>query len=80
MAAGSASVKPTSAVISRSGTYYMMGRYDDAVADFRRAIDIDPSNSLVITLCSHANEEMARHDVPIANRDHTGETDPENAG
>ena len=51
----------------RSGqSYLLMGRYDEAFAQFNRAIALDPGNARAIAHRGETYQEMERHDEALA--------------
>jgi tetratricopeptide (TPR) repeat protein len=60
----------------RGVTYREMERYDDALGDFNRAIELDPSDSLVIALRGMTYRAMKRYDDALGDFNRAIELDP----
>jgi len=61
----------------RSGqTYWLMDRYDEALAEFNRAIELDPGNVWAIVRRGETHREMERYDEARADFDRATELDP----
>ena len=56
-----------------------MARYDEALADFSRAVALDPSNASVAAERGMTYREMSRYDEALADFSRAIELDPSNA-
>ncbi|VVJ25022.1 Uncharacterised protein [Amycolatopsis camponoti] len=61
----------------RGDTYRVMGRFDEAVADFDHVIDQDPENDWALACRGAAYQEAGRFDEAIADLDSALRIDPE---
>ena len=57
-------------------TYREMGRYEEALADFSRAIELDPGNAWAIAVRGETYREMERYEEALADLNRAIELDP----
>jgi tetratricopeptide (TPR) repeat protein len=65
------------AYIERGKTYRLMGRYDEALIDFNRAIELDSRHKWAITHRGYTNELMGRYDKALADFSRAIQLDPQ---
>ena len=66
------------AVLGRRGeTYRLTGRYEEALADFDRAIELDPDYAWAIANRGEAYEALGRYEEALADFDRAMEFDPD---
>jgi tetratricopeptide (TPR) repeat protein len=61
----------------RGQTYLVMGRYDQALADFNRAIEVDPEDAWAIGSRGQTYRLMGRYDEALADLNRAIELDPD---
>ncbi len=64
------------AFIQRSGFHWRANRYDEALADSNRAIELNPSNAKAIAFRAQTHQTMGRYGEALADLDRAIELDP----
>jgi len=64
-------------IASRGETYQSMERYEEALADFDRAIDLDPEVAWIIASRGEIYRLMRRYEEALADFDRAIDLDPE---
>ena len=62
--------------LSRGQRHVAKGRYEQAVADFDRVIELGAATAWVFAGRGHVNKEMGRYDQALADFDRASELDP----
>jgi tetratricopeptide (TPR) repeat protein len=70
----------TIALEERGASHWWMRRYDDALADLNRAIELDPSKAYAFTVRGETYRKMERYDDALADLNCAIELDPGLAG
>jgi len=64
--------------IQRARTYQDMGRYEEALADLDRAVELDPDNFITRVFRGAAYQNMGRYEEALADLDRAIELGPDN--
>jgi tetratricopeptide (TPR) repeat protein len=67
----------TAALVARAGTYQLMRRYEEAIADFNEALDLNPKLPWTLAARGETYRLMKRRTHALRDLDHAVELDPD---
>ena len=66
--------------VYKGNDYFEEGRFDDAIAEYSKAIELDPTNAYFYSMRSWGHSENGDYELAIADLDKAIELEPNNGG